>query len=683
MAEGRSLTDELMEIAAQVNAIDKLDERLQRAIRGALKRLVRARPERAAAAQADVEALIHRLRTMLPASAEQEPNAPGAIPTIAPHHALLAVHAEGVVVPSTRALPRRPRAPAAYRLEEVPAAIEAPGANASSQRIPHRVARAQAMALQNAKFLEEHNMALRLMVVMERHGNLRAAMEELQIPIRRLRWAQRKIAQHMRGAPLYDRRHLRQNPPTVLTPLVERDILAVWNTHPAATITAIVHEVQQRIQQRNHERAEHRASWETPPSETTIRRYLRALPQPLQEARGGHLKHFHTQSRLVGIGDAGLYPNDTWELDSSEVPVYVKLRVQASDGTWTLKGHKIWTSTATDVFSRAIVGYALQVGSPDAELGIAALASGMLHTPTSHRPFTGVPREIRVDRGPEFQERLRELLVWLDVALTVSPPRSPNTRPFIERIFHSLWVRFSTSPGYAPAERGIAQRDETRAASYPTLEEFTEAFHRAVAEYNHRVHSSTGEAPVERWHTSDGIREVPSTVAHLLLTRDPTRRTVRSGGIEFGKAEYTHPLLQDHGDRSVIVHYSLQHREHVHVLDADTHEHLCIASLRAMMSGAIRRSTVAYKAALCARTKAYVEPPPPTAVLPAEVPEHPNADGSHLKKDVATTDRAQSRRTPTESRRKERRNAYREAWRAKDLAPRTDPDTGETHDAAS
>lgn len=681
-AQGRTLTDALTDVAAQVHVIGKLDERLQRAVREALKRIARSLPQQAAVAWADAESLIHRLRAILASNTEEGAGAPDATTTMTPHHALWEAHAESVVVPSARSSPKRQRAPTIYTLGEIPAAETTEG-HTGVQRIDRRVARAQAMALQNAEYLEEHNAALQLILAMQRHGNLRAAMDELQIPIRRLRWAQRKIAQYARGVPLYDRRHLRQNPPTVLTAAVERDILAVWNTHPAATITAVVRLVQQRIHQRNHERTGQHGSGETPPSESTIRRYLRALPRPLQEARGGHLQHFHAQSRLVGIADAGLYPNDTWELDSSEVPVYVKLRVLTCDGTWTLKGHKLWVSTATDVFSRAIVGYALQTGSPDAELGIAALASGMLHTPTPARPFTGIPREIRVDRGAEFQERLRELLGCLDVVLTVSPPRSPNTRPFIERTFQSLWVRFSASVGYAPAERGIVQRDEKRATLYPTFEEFTKAFHHAVADYNHSVHSGTGEAPVERWRAIEGIRAVPSAAAHLLLTRDPTRRTVRAGGIEFENAEYTHPLLQDYGERSVIVHYSAQHREHVHVLDAETHEHLCLASLRAMMSRVIRRSTVAYKTALRARTKGYVETPPLLGEAPGDVPERPSAEGEEARAVDGPTDRGPQRGARTESRRQEIQRNLRATWRAKDLARRTGHTQEAEHDPAS
>jgi putative transposase len=245
------------------------------------------------------------------------------------------------------------------------------------------------------------------------------------------------------------------------------------------------------------------------------------------------------------VSDEGLFPNDVWEQDSGEAPVYVQLRVQDDDGHWKLKGVKVWGSVVKDTFSRAIVGYALQFGSPDAELSIAALANAMLRNPTPTKPFTGMPRELRVDRGSEHKKRLQEVMARLEIVLTISPPRAPNTRPFIENTFHSLWSMLSGSVGYVHAERGIERREEKRAALYPTMEQFLADFGRIVEDYNHRIHSGTGEAPVERWHRAEHIRTVPSAVAYLLLTKDARLRTVRAEGVEFQGSYYSHLRLRE------------------------------------------------------------------------------------------------------------------------------------------
>ena len=657
----RTLRDELIAIAAAVNKYTTLDIQTQTAIKHILKHLGPTRLTNAAVRR-NAEALIHRLRGQLASVAPA-----GVEPTGPVGAELLAAHQDVPLITSTlkKSRPRRPALPRI--IEDVP---RARSANTGDDEGPRRVRQkthAEGHGFQDDQLLRPHNLALALVLAVERTGDLAEAMRSLGIE-RSRRWGQRIIKKHREGQVLYDLRRVRQNPPTVLTESVERDILSVFNEFPAATISEVVRELERRASALDGEVALGSSPRGRAPSESTVRRYLASLPATIRDARGGNLSKYHKLSRLVGAADPGLFPNDVWEQDSSQVPRYLRVR-ELIDGEWKVRGHQVYVSKVVDTYSRAIVGYAIQLGAPSAELTIAALANAMLRGADPATPFYGQPREIRVDRGTEFKIRLEELTARLGIVLTVSPPASPNTRPFVERGFDSLWNMMSILHGYAPAERGIEQRDERRAGSYPTIEEFLSDFLRVVQAHNRRTHSGTGEAPILRWSRHDEITPVDADAAYLLLERDPRLRTVGKGGVERDGVFYTDPALQDHVGRSVILHVSEQHAEKVEVLDAVSHVRLCTARVRMAVSETIHTATDAYKRELRARTRDYVPRNSANAAKDAPIESQ---SGENV-----TDSEPEAERTPRTATARERaRSEVREQLRAKALRPTSARDAG-------
>jgi putative transposase len=147
-------------------------------------------------------------------------------------------------------------------------------------------------------------------------------------------------------------------------------------------------------------------------------------------------------------------------------------------------GHKTYLFAFIDDHSRALVGYRWGHSQDTVRLE-AALRAGLA--------ARGVPKVVYVDNGSAFvSSQLIRALASLGIALTHSKPGQPAGRGKIERFFRTVRDQFLVElavPGALAAVDGLTGLNELFAAWVETV-------------YHRRVHSETGQAPIERFLAS-------------------------------------------------------------------------------------------------------------------------------------------------------------------------------------
>ena len=181
------------------------------------------------------------------------------------------------------------------------------------------------------------------------------------------------------------------------------------------------------------------------------------------------------------------YPNDIWQSDVMHGP-----RVEVNG-----KKRKAYLIGFLDDHSRLL---------PHAEFYLSEKLSSWLDAFRQALLCRGMPRKLYVDNGAAFRSRhLERICGSLGIALVHTPPYTPQGRGKIERFFRT--VRSQFLPFF----------------HHGTLEELNTAFDLWIREdYHQRIHSSTGESPLNRFGRHvEMIRKPP------LDLEDHFRREVR------------------------------------------------------------------------------------------------------------------------------------------------------------
>lgn len=189
------------------------------------------------------------------------------------------------------------------------------------------------------------------------------------------------------------------------------------------------------------------------PSERTIQRLFVRL--------GLNVRPDGTPPQAFGRFEAAKV-NDLWTGDALHGP--------------KVAGHKTYLFAFIDDRSRALVGYRWGLSEDTVRLEAAlrnALAS------------RGVPRAVYVDNGSAFvSSQLLRAMATLGIRLVHSRPRRPQGRGKIERFFATVRIQFLVEI----EARGVADLAE--------LNRLFAAWVETV--YHRRVHTETGQAPIER-----------------------------------------------------------------------------------------------------------------------------------------------------------------------------------------
>jgi putative transposase len=178
--------------------------------------------------------------------------------------------------------------------------------------------------------------------------------------------------------------------------------------------------------------------------------------------------------------------------DGSPPPAFGRFEAARSNEIWTgdalhgpvIGGRKTYLFAFIDDHSRLITGH--RFGHAEDTVRLAAALRPAL---ASH----GVPERIYVDNGSAFVDAwLLRACAVLGVKLTHSTPGRPQGRGKIERLFLTVREQFLVEITGDPGQAG--RRHVTSIAELNRL--FT-AWAETV--YHHRVHSQTGQAPLQRW----------------------------------------------------------------------------------------------------------------------------------------------------------------------------------------
>lgn len=158
------------------------------------------------------------------------------------------------------------------------------------------------------------------------------------------------------------------------------------------------------------------------------------------------------------------FPNDIWQSDIMHGPA-----VEVAG-----KQRKSYLIAVLDDHSRLL---------PYAEFHLSEKLTAWLHVLRQALLSRGMPRKLYVDNGAAYRTKhLERICASLGIALVHTPPYTPQGRGKIERFFRTVRSRF------LPYFEGRA------------LEDLNIAFeHWLRDDYHHRVHSSTGQSPFERF----------------------------------------------------------------------------------------------------------------------------------------------------------------------------------------
>lgn len=208
-----------------------------------------------------------------------------------------------------------------------------------------------------------------------------------------------------------------------------------------------------------------RASAGWAPSESTLLRHFRRceLIGPNAGDRPAVFGRFEADN-----------PNDRWTGDALHGP--------------RVGGRKTYLFAFLDDHSRMVCGYRFGFAEDAVRLGAAlqpALAA------------RGVPASVYVDNGSAFVDAwLLRGCAKLGIRLVHSTPHRPQGRGKIERFFRTVREQFLVEVTDSSAEELTAAGADCRAG----LLELNRLFTAWVeTEYHRRIHSETGQTPVDRW----------------------------------------------------------------------------------------------------------------------------------------------------------------------------------------
>lgn len=253
-------------------------------------------------------------------------------------------------------------------------------------------------------------------------------------------------------------------------------------------------------------------------SPSTIGYHLRQAPLPPKPAgEGGSAKAFRRFEHPR--------PNDCWQSDMS-------------DGLWLPdpadpgKNRKCYLHGFIDDHSRlaAHVQFYWRESLP-------ALENCFRRAITKH----GIPRMVYWDNGSAYRARqLRKMAARLGTEVVFATPYSPEGKGKIERFWGTLKGVF-----YPEAQAaGIQTLDELNAFLWAWLERH----------YTNRVHSQTGQSPIDRWEAGrEHVRTItPEELADTFLWEED-RQVTKTGDVQLAGNRY--PVPAEYVGQRVIVRY--------------------------------------------------------------------------------------------------------------------------------
>ena len=232
-------------------------------------------------------------------------------------------------------------------------------------------------------------------------------------------------------------------------------------------------------------------------------------------------------------------PNEIWQADHTELDLWVI----APSG----KPARPWLTVIEDDHSRAIAGYAVNLGAPSAIQTALALRQAIWRKSEPGWHVCGIPATFYTDHGSDFTSlHMEQVAADLKIRLVFSQPGKPRGRGKIERYFATInQMCLPALPGYAP--RGTKDRaGQARLASLSSTRRSAGSSSRSTTR---QPHSETASRRRPAGTPSGSCRTCRSSLEQLdlLLLTIAKPRKVHPDGIHlFGIA-----LPRHHGARRV------------------------------------------------------------------------------------------------------------------------------------
>lgn len=241
-------------------------------------------------------------------------------------------------------------------------------------------------------------------------------------------------------------------------------------------------------------------------------------------------------------------PNEQWQADHTELDIMV---LDQSG-----KPARPWLSVILDDHSRAVSGYTPFLGAPTALQTALSLRQAIWRKTDPLWPVCGIPDILYSDHGSDFtSQHLEQACHDCRIQIIHSTVARPQGRGKIERFFGTITTELlPLLPGHIP--HGSNGKPQTPPAlTMADLDAALGAF--ITGTYNRRVHSETGQTPIERWTAGGWLARMPESLEELdllLLTLAKPRKVHRDGVHAHG-LRYLDLTLSAYVGESVEIRY--------------------------------------------------------------------------------------------------------------------------------
>jgi len=206
-----------------------------------------------------------------------------------------------------------------------------------------------------------------------------------------------------------------------------------------------------------------------------------------------------------------------------------------------------------DDYSRAIMGYYLDLDPPSAQRTAISLRQAIWHKDNPKWLVCGIPDIFYTDRGSDFRsERIKQIAAELGFERRKRRSGKPQGGGKIERFFLTVnQLLMSELPGFTP-------EDAEPATPEMTIHQLQVIFDKwLIDEYMHRKHSEIDETPFARWSNHHQHPRLASSLEALnvLLMTVPDSRTVQQVGIRIFNNLYRATEMTGLVDKEVTARY--------------------------------------------------------------------------------------------------------------------------------
>jgi putative transposase len=282
------------------------------------------------------------------------------------------------------------------------------------------------------------------------------------------------------------------------------------------------------------------------PAYGTVYAIIRGIDPAMRTLAHEGTKRYREVFELV-YRRAAARANDIWQADHTQLDLWVV--------TPSGRPGRPWLTAIEDDYSRAIAGYAVNLGAPSALHTALALRQAIWRKTDPGWHVCGIPGVLYTDHGSDFTSRhLEQVMADLRIRPVFSLPGQPRGRGKVERYLGTInQMCLAALPGYAP--RGT--KDPAGQAQL-TLAELDAAIGRFIVEvYNRRPHGETGQPPQDRWEAGGFLPRMPESLEQLdlLLLTVTKPRKLHPDGIHFQGLRYIDPVLAAYVGEDVVVRY--------------------------------------------------------------------------------------------------------------------------------